>query len=298
MEAIKPKVWKESETIPKFIIARWRKGLANLIAVIGPPGTGKSYVGMRLAEVIAQRTGVKFGIENVFSIADDKETKRFISFLRSAERGTPMIIEEASVLFNSRRFMSKLNVNFNKILDTVRKKGIVLILNYPHFNTTDIHIERMVNLLIETRVLYKSYNACLVKPMILQTDVQTGKTYRHKLVENGIKIDYSIILKPNEELCKQYEASKDKYLDDLYNTLEEKGKKDEVMTAKKLDKLKLAPQQQEIVNLRASGLDVKAISKKLGLTVQTVYHHLKIAKRKVDILNRMKKIAEEKQELE
>jgi len=290
--------WIESKVITSFIIARWRKGLANLIAVIGNPGTGKSYACMRIGEKVSEVTKTSFTIKNVFSIADDGELRRFIMFLRNAERGTAIIIEEASVLFNSRRFMSKLNVNFNKILDTVRKKGVILILNYPQFKTTDIHIERMVNLLVETRVLYKTYQTCIVKPMILQTDVQTGKTYRHKLLEDGDKVDYAVLFKPNDELCKAYEASKDKYLDDLYNTLEDKSKKDKISVAKDLKKLKLAPKQTEVMNLYDSGMIVEEIAKKLSLTPRTVYHHVKLAKKKRDLLHRMEEMAKRQQELE
>jgi DNA-directed RNA polymerase specialized sigma subunit len=134
--------------------------------------------------------------------------------------------------------------------------------------------------------------------MILQTDVQTGKTYRHKLLENGDKIDYVVLFKPNDELCKQYEASKDKYLDDLYNTLEDKEKKTKVTIVKDLKRLQLTEKQQLVLNYSNSGLEVKDIYKKVGVSQARVYKILADANKKQALLKKMEQMAKDKEVIE
>ena len=119
MREINYKELPEADVIINYIKRRRKRGLYTLILTTGLPGTGKSSIDIRLAELISLELTGKNIITEV-NIIDD--VLALIKFLKNANEKEVSIgvIEEISVLFPSRRAMSHDNVVVGKLLDTAK----------------------------------------------------------------------------------------------------------------------------------------------------------------------------------
>jgi|SRR6056297_1282672 len=278
LEEIKEKI-PEGRGIINSIIHRWKNGKLVVVAVNGDPGTGKSWLCMRAAELIYERIG--YGkLENKHVIKSDIE---LLERLLNSERGTVLIIEEASVLFNSRRATSGENVTFSAILDTCRKKGIILFMNFPFSDMLDKHGRNMTSHSIEAKSLHKEAGMCLCRVLKHQYNDKIKKMYRKylkvKVGNKTIKVSKVWFGPPeNKEVTEQYEINKDAFLKELYEerlyAAEKKKKKKEVESQKK-DKSEARTKKEkerierdnrilELVNQKE--LTKKEIAKLVGIT--------------------------------
>jgi len=147
--------------------------------------------------------------------------------------------------------MQNENVSFNYVVDTMRKKQILPVINWPILKTTDTHILHMANLLLETLSINKTKGYCTVRPLILQTNPIMSKTFFHKLVDkDGCDVSRSYLLKPRKELCDEYEARKDQFIDKLYTREEEKQKKKEGVVEKLKANESFTPQELKVYDLK------------------------------------------------
>lgn len=228
------KLQPESDVLVNYIVDRWKKGLYSLILVAGLPGTGKSSLCIRLKEKLHEILG---GTAKIVDINDN--LLDFVRFVRNANPEGPEpdigVTEEISVLFPSRRAMSTDNVDLARILDTCRKKKVILFANAPIWTSIDSHMRSMANVYIQTIRVYKQAELVFCKCYKLQTDPRTGKTYTHSF-KRGIKdVNRCYVLKPNSDLWKQYESKKDTFLDNVYEKIEarqvKKLKQDEKLIA-------------------------------------------------------------------
>ena len=211
----------EADVVIDYIEARKKKGLYSLVLTSGLPGTGKSSSDLRLAELISIRlTGKNIITEE--NVIDD--VLPLIKFLKNAREDKVCIavIEEISVLFPTRRAMSHDNVVVGKLLDTARKKQIILLANAPLWSAIDSHIRALGNVYIETLRINKREGVVICKPLRLQTNPKTGKTYFHRLRRKGKDVHRIIFRKPNNKTWDDYELRKDKFIDDLYEDLKNK----------------------------------------------------------------------------
>lgn len=207
----------ESDVIINHTISRLKRGLYTLILITGLPGTGKSSTSQRYAELIYQQQG-----QGDFTSADvvDSllELLRRIKKIKSA--GEIIVIEEVSVLFPSRRAMSRDNVDIARVLDTIRKKEVILISNAPIFKTVDNHFRSMANILVETIRINKTNKIVVSKAWKLQTNPGSGQTYKHTFQRQGRGVKRMFTKLPNKETWKDYETKKDKFMTKLYDRLE------------------------------------------------------------------------------
>jgi len=204
----------EAEAIIYYILSLWRRGLLVVIKVYGSPGSGKSYACRRIMEKLSMKiygkdvSGMHCVVDSLLGILDFIKQKNPLRFLT---------IEEVANIFPSRRAMSTENVIGSKIFDTLRKKGIIVLLNYPINKSVDGHIEALCNLSIETLALNKKEEVCICKPMRLQVNYSSGKVYHHRLKDDkGHVVDRCIFRLPKAEDNAEYEKYKDSFLDELY----------------------------------------------------------------------------------
>lgn len=281
---------EEGGAVISYVKRHWQRGQLTMVKFLGLSGLGKSYASMRTAELLAKE--IHNGNYQITRKNIIKNLLQLIRFIREVKQpGEIIVIEEMSVLFPSRRAMSGINVDANAIIDTIRKKGIIILCNYPLNHTVDSHIEAMCCLQIVTIQLNKSLGICLVYPLRLQTNPMIPKTYYHKLeTENGDEIDYIFFRKPSEELIKPYEEEKDKLMDRLYEKLEARENLRQEKLDKELGKINrkgglkdLTKRQMEIYNyifLQKKTLTVTA--NELGITPQAVVSTLKVIKSKIE----------------
>lgn len=198
-----------------------QRGRMNVINFIGLPGTGKSWACLRLAELLAQDFhGDKYKItpRNVVS-----DLLGLLKFIRSIKRDHEIVVcEEIGVWLSSRRAMSAENVDAGFVWDTLRKKRVIVITNNPISKHVDSKLLTISSMVVETLSLNKKEGICTVKPLRMQTNPSTAKTYRHRLHHQGFEVHRCLMTKPSEELTDAYEEGKDSFLDKLYLQLQEK----------------------------------------------------------------------------
>jgi len=215
--------YPEADLVIKYVIDRKKKGLYSVIFVSGLPGTGKTSTCFRLGELIY----TEYDGENKM-----KATNIIDSFLDLTEfviKADPnklniAVIEEVSVLFPSRRAMSGGNVDLGHLLDTCRKKQIILLANAPIWPSIDSHMRALGNVYIQTKKIYKMSAIVYSKMFILQTDPRTGKTYTHSFKRSGRDVRKMYTRMPNLEEWDKYEGKKDSFMENLYRRLKMREK--------------------------------------------------------------------------
>lgn len=271
----------ECDLIDNHIIHRLRMGLHTHVLVTGLQGKGKSSFGIRLGERLSKRikNGVDFNHRDIVGslLALIKRIREIRSF------GEIIVIEEVSVLFPSKRGMGNQNMAVGMILDTIRKKRAILVSNAPIYTSIDSHMRALSEILVECKKVYKKRGLVKAKAWKLQTAPHTGKTYRHRFKRNGRVVMEFYSKSPNADIWAKYEKDKDKFLDDLYLSLQQKeeARLDREIPKKVKEGAEFTPAQAEIVRLRVErGLEVKEIAKELGITLAGVYDHIKRIRKK------------------
>lgn len=224
----------EGELVLKHILKVFSIGKFPLIKVIGHPGTGKSGMCIRLGELLNKLLHKKEEMP-VEYIVDNIEDLLKIVIETKMEDKRVIVIEEMSTLFNNRRFMQQENITANSLFDTMRKKGMIVIGNYPITKTVDSHIEKSFNCEIETLRLDKTNHEYFVKCKVLQTNPGTGKTYSHLFSDDeGHDILYFRFNWCNKKTFEAYDENKDKFMKNIYELMLLKQQKKKM----ELEKLK------------------------------------------------------------
>lgn len=279
----------ESDVVIDYIEKRHKKGLYTLCLVFGLPGTGKSSTCLRDAQLVSMR------LHNQDNVSEENiidSLLELIKFIRRAKPGDIAIIEEVSVLFPSRRAMSSDNVAIARVLDTCRKKGVILFANAPIFDSIDKHIRCLAHISIETLKIVKSQGVVVSKALRLQTNPASGKTYLHRFNRKGREVHRVFTKMPEGDIWERYESKKDKFMDNLYSKLKAKaelveskelkamGKEVKVVQEKPLSQGELKVQQMVNVN----GLTQTEAARQMGISVPRVNQILKNINKKCSIV--------------
>ena len=102
--------------------------------ICGPPGTGKTYSGIRIAEMLDR----KFDSDKIVF-----DTLSLIQMLRSVGPGEFIVYDEAEA-FNARQSMKTENVELSKIISMIRFTRINIIYCLPHMKMIDINARRVI----------------------------------------------------------------------------------------------------------------------------------------------------------
>lgn len=284
----------EADVVINYIRMRKKKGLYTLVLTTGLPGTGKSSIDMRLAELLSIGLTGKNTITEA-NVIDD--VLGLISFLKSAKENEVCIgvIEEISVLFPSRRAMSHDNVVVGKLLDTARKKQVILLANAPILPNIDKHMRSLGNIYIETLRINRKAEVVVAKALRMQTNPGSGKTYYHWMKRKKKEVHRIFVRKPSSETWKTYEKRKDKFLDELYDELKAKTMKKRGKEEKKVIVKPLSPRQLQVYELVMNqGLTQVKAAEIMGINKQNVSNVMKILKQKLEmkstVLEKEKKI--------
>lgn len=280
----------EQRVITKHICDRIRKGLGVNIVTTGSPGSGKSYFDLRIAELVKKELHNEELTDPKKHIADNiADAFRFIRNVKKP--GEPLILEEVSNMANSRRSMSKDNLSLNLLLDTVRKKQIVLMMNAPTIQSLDKHIQRMSHLYIETLRVNRKKGITTVKVLRLQHSQSTGKIYTHRLHINGKAIWRCVSYIPSKAVRVAYEEKKDDFLNSAYEMAELQAADRKAKIKKQLEKHNikkvmnpLTETQKMYLDMAQQGMSVTEIAKKLGKAMSTVSEALITARKKLKIV--------------
>lgn len=207
----------EYRRVIDYIDWRFRKGQYTLILMGGKTGTGKSWSGLRLCEVVSERLGTEFRVSSVCT-----DLLSFVKAVMNSKPGECVLLEEVSVLFPSRRAMAADNVAIGQILDTCRKKRLIIIANCPGIKTADSFIRNHTSIYLETININKTLEICTMKAYRYEVNVRSQKPYFHRFRDKGIDIHRVYSKKPSELLIEEYEKSKSDFMENLYESIKAK----------------------------------------------------------------------------
>jgi len=289
----------ESDIVINFIVRRYFLKLYTLILVYGLPGSGKSSLCQRQAQLTQSKIKEKYDRDVKIYIATD--LLEFLKALRQAKRGDIIIIEEVSVLFSSRRSMAGENVTMNKVLDTCRKLGVIIFTNAPLLPSIDSHIRCLGNIGIQTIKILRKEKVVISKPIILQTNPGSGKTYFHKFTRHGYDVDQIYTRMPDLKQWKEYEAKKDKFMDELYEKEEMKANKKKNDEMKAMGKIPARTENKPLTKkeiqaydlVKRQNLTYKEAGKIMGVCFQRIGVMMKNIEKKTNISRKIPIIIEE-----
>ena len=283
----------EADVVVKYITSRYKKGLYTLVLYAGLPGSGKSSSCIRLAELVSLKLTGENKITSLNIIDSLLDLVAFVGKAREDEVNI-CIVEEVSVLFPSRRAMAQDNVAIGKILDTCRKKKVILLANAPIWTSIDSHMRVLGNIYIETLKIVKAYKIVVCKPLRLQANPSNGKVYWHWLRRKGKKVHRIFTRQPNAQTWKDYETRKDKFMNDLYDELKFRANKKQDALLKEMGKKTkaevvkpLSPMELKVYDMlvRKKMLQ-KDIAEELGCSSSNIHQIFKRIKKKIDIIPR------------
>ena len=187
--------------------------------------------------------------------------------------------------------MSSDNVSIGKILDTCRKKRIIIFANAPIWTSIDSHIRVLGNLYVETLRINKENQIVISKALRLQANPSNGKVYWHWLRRNGRKVQRIFTRKPNPKTWADYELRKDKFMGDLYEELKFKALKKKNALLKEMGKSTdakivkpLTPMELKVYDLKKRGnMKTKDIAAEIGCSSPNITQILNRIKKKIAI---------------
>lgn len=191
------------------------KSNRNWMALIqGETGVGKSYVALRLGQIIDKN----FSVDNVVFTP-----KEFAALLDSErlKAGSVIVFDEGGVGISSRDWATYSNRLISNITQTFRTKRLIVLFTLPNGRFLDSSVRNLFHALIEPIGVSPNTNTNAFKLLKIEQNYRQNKTYysyyRFKDEKTGRFYKYAImrIGKPTDDLCKEYEDKRRDYLDKI-----------------------------------------------------------------------------------
>ena len=204
-------------TIQKFggLIRDVLKSNRDAVVVFsGFSGEGKTTFGTHIAKEVSKQFGRTFSFEKNMAIGSDD----FLEKALKLPRYSVLMGDEAINIFFKRESLNRDRIKAIKIMDTIRKRNLCLILNIPQFWSLDTHI-------LQGKVRFWGYidkrKAChMFKPIRHPfTDDVWNRKYNKKMVWDWDDLSYISKIKNYlgtfefEKLSKEDEAEYQKYFE-------------------------------------------------------------------------------------
>lgn len=260
-----------------YIFQRIEQNKNFLACVTGQTGSGKSWSALRQGEVLDPN----FDIGNVCFTA-----KEFMDLVNQKVKvlksGSVIVYDEIQVSMSHLDYQAIQSKLINYVLQTFRHKNFILFFTSPHFSFINKSARKLFHCRMETMSINPSEKTCTLKPFLLQTNQESGKTYR-KYLRVWIKDRGVVPLKtlkisePSKELIKAYEDKKS----DFTKTLNESIARDlEKLEGKDKSKKELTTQQDKIVAMLKAGKLIKDVALALKVNPRLIYTQIKYIKKK------------------
>lgn len=262
-----------------YITRRIRQNKNFLACFTGGTGSGKSYSAIRLGELVSKEMGVSFDESNIVF-----EPSEFMRLMNSGNlrKGSVIILDEAGVVINARKWMTTVNMMINYVTQTFRHRNYVTIFCVPDFSFIDKAIRKLFHSYLETVALDLQKGVCWCKPFLLQNNQRTGDTYYKYLryqppggaVTKLERVGFSMA---DSGLLKVYEDKKRAFTDKLNQNIQSTLEKEEQQASGRKE---LTDLQAQAVFLRMEGLTQKQIAEVMGVSRPQVSVHLSASNRK------------------
>lgn len=210
------------------IETRRTKNKSNIIIITGSPGEGKTYTGIRLAEIFDKRFDPS--VQIVFS---RPQLLHVIGEKSPLKRGQVILIDEAHYGMGSRRWMENVQKDLMDALASVRSRGFIIIIVCLHLEMLDKIIRKYVlsfMIHMEDRGLSVAYR--------LYTPRFAKELYKERLGKMSLSLpDVELCDYPDCLMCKHrhacmttraiYERRKKRFVDESSKLAEARAKAQE-----------------------------------------------------------------------
>lgn len=287
-EIKKERIFKEkgySEDAKTRIMLRYfysqmnKKNQHNLIIIVGETGKGKSWAGLRTAEILDPTFTVDdvcFDVASFMDRINDPSTKR----------GKVLIMDEFGVTMGRRNWMKLDNKNMSFFLQTSRQKNHTYIFCVPDLSFVDIQAQKLVHWIIEMTTLSEGERTSYGKIKKVVNHPMSSKKEPYfqfpSLSFRGkrLKIKYMKFSTPSPKLRHKYEIKKAAFVHDLSIAVEkDAGKK---FSKNPMDKLNDI--QKKILDLINLGRSTQDICDNLFLEKKVLsYNKQRIRKLGIDV---------------
>ncbi len=200
--------------------ARWmvsrtmKQNKNNLISIVGSTGSGKTYSGISICEIMSKMDGVPFTIDHiVFSL---KELMELINSDK-LKKGSKILFDEPQISISSKEFQSTANKVFNYLLTTFRHRNLTLFFCTPFESLLDKSTRRLFHARFETLSIDRNKQTCRLKPRFIEYSDFKIEPYRKQMIiifkdgegnSRSEKLFYWAVPKPSQALINQYEEKK------------------------------------------------------------------------------------------
>lgn len=192
-------------SLVRYIHHRIRDNKNFLATITGPTGSGKSWTGLSIAELLDP----EFNVDRVIFKA--RELMKLING-DTLKPGSVIVWDEAGIDLSNRNWQSITNKMLNALLQTFRHRNFILLFTVPFHDFIDSSSRKLFHADFQTQRLNKNQGVVVLKPKLLQYNSDLGKWYRKylKVTINGgvIKIRKWKVPRPSKELIKVYEEKK------------------------------------------------------------------------------------------
>ena len=191
------------------------------IFVLGAPRAGKSYTALTLGEVTDGNND--FDVENHVVM----HTANFVRKINEFPEGCNIVYDEGGAGHSSRRFMSKMNIMMNAVLQTFGSRYINVVWTVPNMKMEDVTARQLCTFSIRMiargkGIVYSHWS-----------DVHTGKPFWKRL---GAYVRFDKPFQDNKRQLKLYEKMKREYQKEMYEGI---ARELDVMDREERDAVKL-----------------------------------------------------------
>jgi len=285
----------------RWMVARTlRKNSNNLVSFIGKVGSGKTWSGISIAQLMTKMSGVPFTINQiVFSLTE------LMTLINSGElkKGSCIIFDEPQISISSKDFQSQANKVFNMLVSTFRHRNFSLFFCTPFEALLDKSTRKLFTSRFEMLSINSKKKTCRIKPRFVEYSDYKPVPYVKQMIvcfkKDGMnkseKLSYWDVPKPSEEIIEAYEKKKLEFTTNLnknimsrLETFDNSGKSMTSKykpTEKKLltEKKPLTERQEEVMkvlaNLKKEDRNIQA-QQILGISLNAIYNTRRFAEKK------------------
>lgn len=192
------------------------------IVIVGKPGSGKSYLSMYLALMFNENFKPSESV--VFNAGDFAN----IVQRRDLPKGFVIIIDDSGLTAASTDAMTKEVKAISKIMQSIRSRNLIIILNLPNFFLLAKNVRTLLEYYFEPVKLNKRQNICHAKIRLLKINPLTGEVYRYSPIRTEkvkhwtgytqlrkYKITTLAFPRIPDNIAKEYEALKEQKMHDF-----------------------------------------------------------------------------------
>lgn len=192
------------------------------IVIVGRPGSGKSYLSMYLALMFSPTFKPSESV--VFNAGDFAN----IVQRRDLPKGFPIIIDDSGLTAASTDAMTKEVKAISKIMQSIRSRNLIIILNLPNFFLLAKNVRTLLEYYFEPVKINKRQKICHAKIRLLKINPLSGEVYRYSPIQikkephwtgytqtKKYKITTLAFPKIPDEIAKEYETLKEQKMHDF-----------------------------------------------------------------------------------